>query len=286
MRLLAALALGLMMCGAQAAEPFAAERVAWNKPFAPFHLIGNIYYVGTDDLAVFLIVTPKGDILLDGGLPESTAQIEKNIETLGFKLSDIKILLNSHAHFDHAGGLAELKRATGAKLIASAPDTPILERGDISYGPSAGLRYPPVHVDQSVGDGFKLDLGGVEMVAHLTPGHTPGCTSWTTTVRDKGRTLAVVFYGSTTVAGNPLVGNTEYPTIVQDYRASFAKLMAMKADVFFGAHGSFFHLHDKVARLTPGGPNPFVDPGELQRVIAASEKDFDAELKRQQAEKH
>lgn len=278
-----ALVLVAVLGSAQAAEPFAEARAAWNKPRAPFQVIDNIYYVGTDDLAVFLIKTPEGDILLDGGLPESPPLIEKSIAALGVKLSDIKFILSSHGHFDHAGGLADLKKATGARLIAGAADAPVLERGYITFGPSAGVHFPPVHVDEAVGEDFRLALGGVTLVAHHTPGHTPGCTSWTTTVRDGAQTKSVIFLCSTSVAGNPLVGNTEYPQIATDYRATFAALQAMPADVFLAAHASFFDAHGKAARVQAGAPNPFVDPTELPRFVAASERAFNGELAKQQA---
>ena len=154
-----------LLCGAmvpaRAADPFSQTRIAWNQPHIPFHVIGNVYYVGTAGVSAFLIRTPAGDILTDGGLPESAPLIEKNIQALGVKLSDVKILLNSHAHFDHAGGLAALKRATGAKLYASAADKPFLEAGRITFGPSAGDPFPPVKVDHVVRDGETVSLGGV-----------------------------------------------------------------------------------------------------------------------------
>lgn len=260
------------------AATLAAQRAEWNRPHRPFPVIGNIYYVGTQGVSAFLIHTPAGDILTDGGLPESAPLIEKNIEALGFKLSDVKILLNSHAHFDHAGGLAALKKATGAQLYASAADTPFLEAGRITFGPSATIPFPPVKVDHVVKDGQTITLGGVRLTAHLTPGHTPGCTSWTMPVDVGGRTLQVLFFCSISVAGNPLTGTPAYPDIAQDYRASFAKLAAMHADVFLAPHGSQFGMDAKLARRTPNGPNPFVDPDEFPRYLAAARKAYDNAL--------
>jgi metallo-beta-lactamase class B len=259
--------------------PFSDERIGWNKPQAPFRIIGNLYYVGMAGVSSFLIVTPKGDILTDGGLPESAPFIEKNIRALGFKLSDVKIQLNSHAHFDHAGGLAQLKRDTGAQLYASAADTPILQSGHIGFGPAAKVDAPKVHVDHVIGDGETVSLGGVTLTAHLTPGHTPGCTTWTTTIDAK----RVMFFCSISVAGNPLVDNTAYPNIVRDYRASFAKLKAMHADIFLAPHGEQFGLAAKLAKMKTGGPNPFVDPGEKDRFLAKMQQDFDAQLAKQSA---
>jgi len=280
----AGLVLALILSGpAVAGEPFAQERIDWNKPSAPFHIIGNIYYVGTADLAIYLIVTPKGDIMIDAGEPESPPLIEKNITALGFHLPDIKFLINSHAHFDHAGGLAELKKISGAKVIGGAPDKPILERGYITFGPSAPIHSAPVHVDRAVHDGDQLKLGGVVLTAHLTPGHTPGCTTWTMPMTENGERHEVVFACSTTTGGNPLVGNTEYPQIASDFRHSFAVLKALKADVFLPGHARFFDAHGKAVRAKAGGPNPFVDSGELRRYTEASERDFDVELAKQEA---
>ena len=267
------------------AQPAIAEVPAdWTKPVAPFHIIGNIYYVGTADLAAYLIHTKDGDILIDGTLEQNVPLIERNIAALGFRVSDIKILLNSHAHYDHAAGLAALKHDSGATLYASAPDTPILERGSISFGPTASDHFPPVKVDRIVRDGETIELGGTKLTAHLTPGHTPGCTSWTMSVSEDGAAHTAIFYCSTTVAGNPLVNNKAYPQIASDYEASFAKLKTMKADVFLAAHAQFYHPQQKLALRKKGAPNPFVDPGELQRFVAASQRDFEAELAKQKAQ--
>ncbi|HXL99707.1 MAG TPA: subclass B3 metallo-beta-lactamase [Rhizomicrobium sp.] len=266
-----------------AAEPFAAERAAWNQQMAPFRIIDDVYYVGTADLAVYLIVTPRGDILLDGGLPESADLVERNIAALGFQVSDIKILLNSHAHFDHAGGLAQIKRDSGATLYASRADTPILEQGYIEFGPSQIVHFPPAVVDRGVSDGQQIELGETVLTAHLTPGHTPGCTTWTMPVVEDNRHHNVVFYCSTTVAGNPLVGNAAQPQIVSQYRGSFAKLKTLTADVFLAPHASMFNPQKKLAARKPGAPNPFVDKKEFQAFVAASERDFETELARQKA---
>jgi len=218
-----------------------------------------------------------------GGLPESAAPIAANIKALGFDIKDVKILLNSHAHFDHSGGLAKLKADSGARLYASAADRPILESGHIGWGPAAKVDAPPVHVDRAFQDGDSFSLGGVTLTAHITPAHTPGCTTWTMPLTDKGVTHQVMFFCSISVAGNPLVGNTGYPDIVARYRAGFAKLDKMKADVFLAPHGDQFGMKDKLARVKPGAANPFVDSGELPRFLAAQKTAFEAELARQQA---
>jgi len=282
-RIAAAIGVIAMLGAAHAAAPFAQERIDWNKPSEPFHIIANINYVGTADLAIYLIATPKGDILIDAGEPESPPLIEKNIAALGFKLTDIKYIINSHAHFDHAGGLAELQKKTGAKIVDGARDKAILERGYITFGPSAPIHFAPVHVDRAVNDGDTLSLGGVTLTAHLTAGHTPGCTTWTMPVTESGKTHHVVFACSTTTGGNPLVGNKEYPTIVSDFRRSFAVLKALDGDVFLPGHARFYDAHGKAARAKAGAPNSFVDAGELRRYTEQSERDFNAELAKEQA---
>lgn len=284
MRLFVALVVTLITCGAQAAEPFAQERIGWNKPTAPFHIIGPVYYVGTAELSVHLVSTPDGLVLIDQGMPESVPQIEANIRKLGFKLKDVKILLSGHAHFDHVGGLAALKKDTGAEVVASAGDKPFLESGHITFGPSKPITFKPVKVDRVVHDGDKVSLGGVTLTAHLTPGHTPGDTSWTLPVKDNGVEHLVVFAGSTSTGGNPLVNVPEYPGIASDYRMSFAKLKGLKADVLLTEHQELAHEIAKAARAKPGAPNPFAEPGELQRYVDASEKDFEAEYAKQKAQ--
>ena len=206
-----------------------ATREAWNQPVAPFQIIGNIYYVGAEGVASYLITTPRGHILLDGGLPETAPSIEKNIATLGFKVRDVKFLLNSHAHYDHCGGLAELKKASGAKMIASQEDGEILEHGDPAQRPN--WKFPLVKVDRVIHDGETVDLGGTQLTAVVTPGHTPGCTTWTMPVTDAGRRLNVVFFCSTSVV-EKLHGNKEYPGIVADYQRSFERLKKLPCDVF------------------------------------------------------
>jgi metallo-beta-lactamase class B len=254
----------------------------WNDPLEPFRIIGNVYYVGAKDLTSYLITTPQGDILIDGGLPETASQIERNITTLGFKLKDVKILLNSHAHYDHAGGLAELKRKTGAKFEASERDKPGLEAGASSEFTGVAARYPAVAVDRAIKDGDTVSLGGVTLTAHVTPGHTKGSTTWTMPVEDDGETHHIVFFCSTSVPGYKLVPKPVYPGQIEDYRSSFQKLKTIDADVFLAAHGSFFDLLGKRERLGKGGSNPYIVPGEFQRFVANSEHQFVSELKRQE----
>jgi metallo-beta-lactamase class B len=245
------------------------ERAAWNQPFEPFRLIGNIHYVGAAGVSAFLIVTPEGAILLDGALPETASQISRHIVTLGFRVGDVKYLLNSHAHFDHAGGLAELKRLTGARFVASRGDAPALKAG--------GPDMPAIAVDQVVDDGDTVRLGETLLTAHITPGHTKGCTTWATTTVEGGATYRVVFYCSTSIVDR-LVGNTGYPNIVADYERTFAAIRKIPSDVFLANHPAFFRMAQKRTRMIQGGPNPFVDPAEMGRFVEDSERQFRAAL--------
>jgi len=282
-----ALVILLALAGLAAApDPFASQRVAWNRPAEPFRIIGDVYYVGTGGLSSFLIATPKGHILIDGGLTESAPQIERHIAALGFKLTDVKILLNSHAHYDHSGGLAQLKRDTGAVLIASAGDRVSLETGTyLGSETVAALRAPPVKVDRLVADGGEVSLGGVTLTAHLTPGHTRGCTTYTLPVVEAGARHEVVFFCSATVAANRLAPREQYPGIVADYRRTFAGSRAIKADVFLAPHPEFYGLEAKRAAQIKGGPNPFVDPAAFQNHVTHMAAAFEAELARQQGAK-
>jgi metallo-beta-lactamase class B len=280
--LLAALVLTPLMARAQSDSQLREE----NAPVAPFHIIGNIYYVGASDVTSFLIVTPAGDILLDGGFVQTAPQIEANIRKLGFKLSDVKILLNSHAHFDHAGGLAELKRRTGARFVAMQGDADLLGRGgrgDFYFGDR--LAFPPIKPDRVLHDGDTVSLGGVTLTAHLTAGHTRGCTTWTMTTEDHGKRLHVVFIGSMSVlSGYRLVGKESYPGMTADYERSFRLLRSLPCDVFLGSHGQFFDLTAKREALAHSPKeNPFIDPAGYRAYVERAERAFDDELQRQQA---
>jgi metallo-beta-lactamase class B len=254
----------------------------WNDPVAPFRIAGNLYYVGAQDLTSFLLTTNQGHIQLDGGEATTAPQIERNIRALGFKVSDVKILLNSHAHFDHAGGLAELKRAAGAILIASEPDRAALETGDRNdFAWGNRFAFDPVKVDRTVADGETIQLGSAKMTAHLTPGHTKGCTTWTTTVSDQKNNYKVVFVCSVSVPGYSLVNNSAYPNIASDYKHSFKVLQALPCDIFLAPHGAFFGLTAKRAGIASASGNPFVDGAEYQRFVRESRRQFDRELRSQ-----
>lgn len=261
-----------------------APPASWTKPIRPYRVVGNIYYVGSEGLSAWLISSSEGHVLLDSGpSPAGAKLIEANVETLGFKLADVKILINTHAHFDHAGGLAQLKADTGAKVWASRPDKPALEKGQHFGDNDNGLTpFAPVKVDKSFGDGQKLKLGETTLVAHLTPGHTIGCTTWTTQVVERGQPLNVTFPCSTSVAGNVLVGNKTYKSIVADYRATFARLAVLPTDVMLPGHEEQGRLLDKRRKMLGGDTKAFIDPTELPTSVEASRKAFETELARQQ----
>lgn len=260
------------------------QRPVWNRPTAPFRIAGNVHYVGTEQLAAYLITGRRGHILIDGAMPESADQIAANIRRLGFRLSDVDILLVNHAHMDHAGGLARLKQLTGARLLASAGDRPELESGTIAYRDES-WPFPAVKVDGTLRDGQRVRLGATVLTTHLTPGHTKGCTSWTMRVRERGRPLDVLFACSLTAAGQPLVDDRKYPNAAADFRRTFAKLRGLRADIFLNYHAEFFDLAAKRERLKAGNALAFVDPQELPRQVARAEAGFQADLAKEQAAK-
>lgn len=258
---------------------------SWNEPVEPFRIVGNVYYVGAREVSSFLITSPQGHILLDGGFAESAPIIRDNIRKLGFKPEDVKYLVGSHSHFDHAGGLAQLKQWTGAKFAASREDGVLMERGgrgDFAFGDK--FTFPAVVPDRILADGESVSIGNARMIAHLTPGHTKGCTTWTTNAEEKGRSYHVVFLCSTSVPGYDLVHNAGYPNIVNDYRGTFAYLKSLPCDVFLAPHGSMFRLSEKfTARKNDGERNPFIDVGEFQAFVDRSKREFEEELKKQNA---
>ena len=248
--------------------------------------MGNVYYVGSKDLASFLITTPQGHILINSNLESSPPQIEQSVERLGFRFSDVKILLISHAHFDHAAGSARILQMTHAKYMVMDGDVSVVESGgrtDFQYGRSADMYFPRAKVDRVLHDGDEVRLGGVVLVAHKTPGHTKGCTTWTMTVSEKGKSYNVVIVGSPNVnPGYKLVNNKTYPEIAQDYRQTFRVLKGLPCDVFLGAHGSYYDMVAKYERMKQGGENPFIDPVGYKGYVAEREQAFEDELKKQE----
>jgi metallo-beta-lactamase class B len=269
---------------------FAASLIAqvnpeWTEPFPPHHVIGNVYYVGSKGLASYLITTPEGNILINSSLESSVPQIRASIEKLGFRFGDTKILLISHAHWDHCAGSALMKQLTGAKYMVMDADVPEIEaggKGNFQYGNSSSSLYKPTKVDRVLHDLDQVKLGDTTLVAHLTPGHTKGCTTWTMRVRQGSKTYHVVIVGSPNVnAGYKLVNNGLYPNIAQDYERTFRTLRALPCDVFLGAHGDYYGMMGKFARLKEGAPNPFIDAEGYRSYIAEREQTFRKELKKQ-----
>lgn len=263
----------------------AMDRPEWSRPFPAFRIAGNLYYVGSEDLASYLIVTPKGDILINSNLESSPPLIRKSVESLGFHMSDIRILLISHAHFDHCAGGEAILRATHAKYEVMAQDVSVIESGgktDFNYASDNSMHFPPSHVDRVLHDGDKVSLGETTLTAHLTAGHTKGTTTWTLDEVESGRTLHVVIVGSPNVnPGYKLVGNTPYPQITSDYRHGFQVLKGLPCDVFLGAHGGYFDLKEKYVRWKAGDRNAFIDPAGYKAYMSEREQAFEAELQKQ-----
>jgi metallo-beta-lactamase class B len=254
---------------------------AWNRPFPPHRVIGNVYYVGSNAIAQYLITTPQGHILLDSGFEASVPRLADNVRALGFRFEDVKLLLASHAHIDHVQGHALAQRLTGAQVVVSAPDAPVISSGGKGEPVFDGVyAWAPCPVDRVVADGERVTLGGTTLVAHLTPGHTRGATTWTMEVEDGGRKLAVVFFPSANVnPGVRLVDNPRYPEIADDFRRSFAVWKSLPCDVPLGAHGSFYDMDKKHDRLTGGATaNPFIDPEGYRQLVAQAEKRFEDQL--------
>lgn len=258
----------------------------WTLPFEPRRIVGSIYYVGSNLISSFLIVTPAGHILLDTGPIEMLPQVMANIEKLGFKPQEVRLLLNSHGHFDHCGGFAEFKRRTGATVVASKLDGELMARGgkgDFYWGDD--LAYEPVKPDRSISDGESVELGGVNLTAHLTPGHTKGCTSWSMRVNEDGKDYNVLFLCGLTASLYKLNNSDKYPNIIEDERSTLQKLRGMHADVLLASHGFYFDLERKAARQKPGAANPFIDPDELGRHVAEMEKDFEEAVQAQERQR-
>jgi metallo-beta-lactamase class B len=261
----------------------------WTTPIAPFHIAGNIYYVGSKDLASYLIVTPKGDILINSSLESSVPLIRASVEQLGFKFKDIKILLISHSHGDHDAGSAELIRQTGAKYMVMDGDVSVVESGGATDFAYAKDTYAPAKVNRILHDGDAVMLGGSVLIAHKTAGHTRGCTTWTMQVREAGRPLNVVIVGSWNVnPGWRLVDRPDqpasYPGIAADYRRTFATLKGLQCDVFLGAHGAYFEMLAKLDRIKAGAnESVWIDPSGYQAAVTEREQAFEAELKRQES---
>jgi metallo-beta-lactamase class B len=277
----------ILTVGMAAALP--AQSSDWTEPFPPHHVVGNVYYVGSRGLASYLITSPQGHVLINSSLAASVPLIRDSVEKLGFHFNDVKILLISHAHWDHCAGSTSVRQMTGAAYMVMEPDVPVVQSGgkaDFHYGDNPEDLYPPARVDRILHDRDEVRLGGNVLVAHLTPGHTKGCTTWTMKATEKGRSYNVVIVGSPNLnAGYKLVGNTKYPNIAQDYERCFRTLKALPCDIFLGAHGAYYNMEAKYPLIKEGAPNPFVDADGYRKMIDEKEAAFHAELLKQKGGK-
>jgi metallo-beta-lactamase class B len=263
-----------LMVALAPASAVAADPADYHASFPPFNIAGNLYYVGTADLAVYLIQTPAGNILINSDYPFDLPLIRRGIAKLGFNYRDTKIILISHAHLDHDGAVGEIQKETHGQLMVMDADVPDVE-SPLPNGPGA-------KVDRILHDGDHVELGGSTLTARLTPGHTKGCTTWTMSVHDGARQLNAVIIGSPNVnPGYLLVGNKEYPRIADDYVKTFEVLKSLHADLFLGAHGQYFGLKEKYKKMKNGAANPFIDPAGYRNYVAAKESAFRAEWERQ-----
>ncbi len=260
---------------------------SWNQPVEPYRILGNVYYVGASDIASFLITTPAGHIILDAGFEETVPMIRDNVKKLGFKIEDVKILVIGHAHFDHVGGLADLKALTGARLAVSEADAALLASGgkDDYLFTSETFRFKPVQADRLLKDGDTVTLGGTTLTAHLTPGHTKGNTTWTMKVKEGDETYAVVVMGSPTInSGTVLKGMPKYPNVGEDYAKTFRVLKSLPCDVFLATHASFFDGLGKAEKLRAGAKeNPFIDPQGYRALLDRREKMYHEQLEKERA---
>lgn len=258
---------------------------SWIAPQQPFRIYGNTWYVGPHGLGVFLVTARTGDVLIDGGVPGHVSLIEANIRNLGIDLRDIKWILNSHAHCDHAGGVTQLARDTGAQVIANAADVPLLERGGRD-DPEFGDRFvfPPVHVARTATDGESLHLGDLLLTAHSTPGHTKGNTTWTWTSCEGGRCLHIVDVGSLSAPDYQLVGNPKYPDIVRDYDHSFARVAALPCDIPLAPHPEMVDFWERVVGREQGDADALIDPAGCRAYAQGARANFEAQLAQQRTD--
>lgn len=275
----------MLLFGALGPSVSESQRTSWMESFPPFRIADGLYYVGSRGLASYLITTPEGHILINSNLEASVPMIRQSVEQLGFTFTDIKVLLISHAHWDHNAGSARIRELTGARYMVMEGDVPVITSGgkaDFQYGTDSSQHYAPAVVDRVLRDGDQVRLGGVVLTARLTPGHTRGCTTWALKVTDGGQSYDVVIVGSPNVnPGYQLIDNPLYPTIAADFEQTFRVLKSLPVDVFLGAHGSYYDLEAKYARLKRGAPSPFIDRAGYVAYVADRERAFRAELARQ-----
>jgi metallo-beta-lactamase class B len=283
--------ISLLILGSFAFAPAAGAQddPSWTRPFPAFRIIGNIYWVGSYDLASYLITTPQGHILINTGVGDTAKQIKASVEQLGFKLADTKILTATHGHFDHVAGFAELKRMTGARLIVSEPDKELFESGgkaDFRFGDTPGARFEPVKVDSTFRDNDTISLGGTVLTTHHHPGHTKGATSFTVNVQESGKTYRVVIANMGSInPGVTVSGMPKYPCIGEDYARTFKAQKDMAIDVWLASHASQFKLHEKYKPGDPFNPDRFVDPQGFKAAVEQLEKTYREQLARERARK-
>ena len=262
---------------------------AWTRPFPPFNLIGNIYWVGSYDLSTYLVTTPQGHILINTGVGDTAQQITASVEQLGFKMADVKLLTATHGHWDHVAGMAALKKMTGAALVVSEPDKALLESGgktDFRFGSVEGSWFEPVTVDRTFKDGGTLSLGGTVLTAHMHPGHTKGATSFTTEVHENGKTYRVVIANLGSInPGVTVTGMPAYPGIEKDYARTFASQRAMTIDIFLASHASQFRMHEKYKPGDTYDPDRFVDPKGFMEAVTRLEKVYLEQVVKERAGK-
>jgi metallo-beta-lactamase class B len=283
--------IAMLVCAALTlvARGLAQDNPEWTRPFPPFRIIGNIYWVGSYDLSTYLIATPEGHILINTGVGDTAKQIRAGIEQLGFKPTDTKIVTATHGHFDHVAGMAELKRTTGARLIVSEADKELLESGgrsDFRFGDTPSARFEPVKVDGTFKDSDTIALGGTVLTAHHHPGHTKGATSFTLNVSEGGKTYRVVIANMASInPGVTVSGMPKYPGIAEDYARTFKAQKDMQVDVWLASHASQFGLHDKYNPGDPFNPERFVDPQGFKAAVEQLEKAYRDQLARERARK-
>jgi metallo-beta-lactamase class B len=257
----------------------------YTVPFPAFRIVDNIYYVGSKNSATYLVTTQQGHILINSNVEANVPMIRSHVESLGFKFSDIKILLISHAHWDHDAASDTIKKLTGAKYMVMEGDVSVVESGgktDFQYGNEPTALYTPTKVDRVLHDGDQVKLGDAVLTARLTAGHTRGCTTWTMKVKEESKLRDVVIVGSPNVnPGYKLVDNAVYPEIAADFEKGFQVLKSLSCDYFLGAHGSYFDMETKYKQLTSGASNPFIDPQGYKAFVNEKEQAFRRELAKQ-----
>ena len=253
----------------------------WDEPFPPHRIADNLYYVGSAGLSSYLITSPKGHILINPSFDRTVPLIRASVEKLGFKFTDVKIILANHAHNDHVAGTALLKELTGAKVFIMEGDDKVVAsggQGQYKYTDT----WKPVKVDRVLKDGEIVELGGAKLRAHLTPGHTRGNTTWTMETADQGKKLNAVIIGSPNVnSGFELVNNKTYPEMGADYARTFRVLKALQCDLFLGAHGEYYEMAAKYKKLKPGAANPFIDPAGYREYVSEREQYYLYTLEKQ-----